>query len=253
MVNSLDGKFQSAAKVEEGEQGIDWSSRPYPPPWLLQTQRLIIRPYHVNDAPRVADIANHAEIAAWMTNRFPHPYTTKDSENFINHISANTGAFHAAGATAEASTAPPIRHFAICLREDENGTNIEHLGGLPIGGIGVDQQSDVFRRGAEMGYWLGVSYWGKGYMTEAVYEFVEWLFDLDDGLTGVEGESLIRVAAEVFGGNEKSTKVLERAGFVLEGRVKDAIWKNGEIRDLIILGLTRRQRDTKAAVRSVQG
>jgi ribosomal-protein-alanine N-acetyltransferase len=252
MVNSLSGKFEGSA-TEEKEQGINWSSRPYPPAWLLQTQRLIIRPYHINDAPRLAELANHADVAAGMTNRFPHPYTIEDAENFITLITPKPDSSRTEKSAEKTDTAPPIRVFTICLREAEDGTNIEHLGGLIIGGIGIDQQSDVFRRGAEMGYWLGVSYWGKGYMTEAAHEFVEWLFDLDDGLTGVEGESLIRIAATVFGGNEKSVKVLERAGFKLEGQMKDAVWKNGEIRDLIVLGLTRQQRDTKAAVRSVQG
>jgi ribosomal-protein-alanine N-acetyltransferase len=225
---------------------IDWSSIPYPPAWLLQTQRLIIRPYHINDVTRLAHIANHPEVAEHMTDRFPHPYTVQSAQSFINHISPKPN-------DKRNMTAPPIQHFSICLRELDDGTNVENEGGLPIGGIGVDAQSDIYRRGAEMGYWMGRDYWGKGYMSEAVHEFAEWLFELEDGLTGVEGEQLLRIAAMVNGGNPKSTKVLERVGFKVEGRLSDAIWKAGEVSDLVVLGLTRRQWNTKAAVRTVQG
>lgn len=234
--------------VDQKEQEKAWSDIPYPPQWELQTQRLIIRPYHINDAQALAAAANDSKIAAHMTNRFPSPYTLEAAISWINVVSSQLRSIQTAS-----NTKPEILHFAICLRETDDGRNVEHEGGIIIGGIGADIQHDVFRRTAELGYWLSREHWGRGYMSEAVRELVEWLFELDDGLTGVEGERLLRINANVFGGNDRSDKVLRQVGFELEGQLKDAVWKDGVARNLVLFGLTRTLWDKRKAFRSVQG
>ncbi|KAF2667327.1 acyl-CoA N-acyltransferase [Microthyrium microscopicum] len=213
------------------EKTIQWDTMPYPPAALLTTTRLIIRPYHIKDAPRSASLANDEAISASMTDRFPYPYTLESAQTFINFVSSNAAA-NAPG--------PPIHHFCICLADAPE---------VMIGGIGTDIQADVHRRGAEIGYWIGKEYWGKGYMSEAVDAFIGWLFGLKGGLTGVEGEDLVRLGAGIFGGNEASLGVLRKVGCREEGRVRNAVWKRGELRDLVLMGITRKDWEEKVKKR----
>ena len=98
------------------------------------------------------------------------------------------------------------------------------------GGIGVVLQSDVERVSAELGYWLGERAWGRGVMTEAVAAFVPWAFDR---------YSLTRIYAHVFEFNVASTRVLEKAGFLCEGRLRKAVIKNGQVLDELMYARIR--------------
>jgi ribosomal-protein-alanine N-acetyltransferase len=71
-----------------------------------------------------------------------------------------------------------------------------------------------------MGYWLGEPYWGKGLMTEAVAKFTEYAF---------KSFQLMRIYAEPYASNPNSCRVLEKAGFVLEGRLRSSVLKDGLI------------------------
>src|SRR4029077_4354906 len=143
---------------------------------VLETERLILRAPRLGDAKTVAMLANDRRIAE-NTARIPHPYRAADAEDFI--ATANLG--------GEAV-------FLIALRS-----------GLPIGACGVPQ---VDRHPLELGYWLGVKHWGKGYATEAVRAMIDHVFpDL--------GDEAIQAAARVT--NPASRRVLEKCGFQWSG------------------------------------
>ena len=99
-----------------------------------------------------------------------------------------------------------------------------------MGGVGIHAREDVHGHTAELGYWLGDSYWGKGYMTEVVKAVIPYAF---------ETFGLHRLEACQFGWNGASGKVLEKAGFRLEGCLREAICKEGEFTDRLIYGLLR--------------
>jgi RimJ/RimL family protein N-acetyltransferase len=117
----------------------------------------------------------------------------------------------------KASSDDPITSFAI---------EVDHAA---VGGIGLVLQTDIFRRSAEIGYWLGEDYWGRGIITEAVKAFTAWGFASFD---------LSRIYAGVFEWNPASSRVLEKAGFEFEGRMKKAVTKEGRTGDELIYAIT---------------
>ncbi|KAK2606157.1 hypothetical protein QQS21_003440 [Conoideocrella luteorostrata] len=185
---------------------------------LLQTQRLILRRYLPSDAEAVSTAANHPQIAASMTDRFPSPYTIQDAEDFI-----------ANGGKGAADPCYPT-HAAILLRPgtDENRSSSEPT---IIGGIGFRFLDDVRYRTWVLGYFITPSAWGKGYATEAVAAAVRWTFETWPGLC--------RVEAEAYASNLASVRVLEKSGFRREGVRRRAVEKNGVVMDEIALAAVR--------------
>ena len=98
-----------------------------------------------------------------------------------------------------------------------------------IGGIGFSAQADVGRRSAEIGYWLGEDYWGRGIASEALLAVTEHAFANYD---------LCRLYAHVFDWNPASTRVLEKAGYVFEGRLKKSVTKDNQTIDQLIYART---------------
>lgn len=141
-------------------------------------------------------LANNVKVANNLRDDFPHPYTLKDAENFILH----------------ANKTVPIRRFCIEFNGDY------------VGNIGLHPQDDVYARSAELGYFIGEPYWGKGIATSAVKLIVNY---------GFEVLGIHRIYAGVFSYNKASSKVLEKAGFTFEGISKDAVCKNGQFFDEI--------------------
>ncbi|MDC4224214.1 MAG: GNAT family N-acetyltransferase [Candidatus Manganitrophus sp.] len=130
-----------------------------------------------------------------MRDRFPHPYTLADAEGWIE----------GPGQTS------PQTQFAIVLD------------GEAIGGIGFELREDVFRRSAEIGYWLGEPFWGRGIMTEALRAVTEYAFKIFN---------LCRIEAGVFEWNPAaSMRGLEKAGYVREARLHKRITKDGRTID----------------------
>lgn len=162
----------------------------------------ILRLWQKEDAGRMAQLANEFEIARFMGDSFPFPYRLADAEKFIEI----------------ASGASPNRFFAI-LQE-----------GLPVGGIGIHPQGDIMKKNAELGYWLAKSFWGKGIVTAAVKEIVEYGFAQFD---------IRRIYARPFGSNTGSARVLEKAGFTFEGKFEKTIFKNGIFEDELFYAITR--------------
>ena len=167
---------------------------------ILETTRLRMRSYAEADVTELVPLIGTREVAA-TTLRIPHPYTEQDGRAFI------------AGALD-----PGKIWLAITLRSD----------GRQIGGIGlrVDQQ----HQHAELGYWLGVPYWGKGYATEAGREMVRY---------GFEDLKLHRIFASHFGHNPASGKILLKLGMKHEGRQREHLRKWDQFVDSVLYGMSQ--------------
>lgn len=161
-----------------------------------------LRSFVEADAELLPGYANNFNIARFLTDAFPHPYAEQDAKRFI----------------AMATQDEPRRILAI------------DIGGRASGAIGLHPQPDVFRANAELGYWLAEPFWGKGIMTEVVKQMVKYGFSQFD---------FQRIFARPFGTNLASQKVLEKAGFRLEGRFDRTLIKNGEWLDELVYAIRR--------------
>ena len=101
-----------------------------------------------------------------------------------------------------------------------------------MGGVSVQIQSDIYRKSAELGYWLAQPYWGQGVMTQVVNRVCQEAFGRFD---------IVRIYAEPFAHNAGSRRVLEKAGFSLEGVMRDGAVKNGRILSYCMYSLLRRE------------
>jgi ribosomal-protein-alanine N-acetyltransferase len=183
---------------------------------ILETERLIIRRQTMADAPDLAAAANYEAVAADLRDRFPSPYTLADAEGYLKLMT-----------TSSENVYPEA--LAILLKPGQPGNDSPKP--LYIGGVGIMRQLDVNYRTWEIGYWLTPSAWGSGYMTEVVQPFTRWCF--------ATFPKLHRIEATAYARNEKSGRVLERCGFVLEGRLRENVSKKGEILDTVLYGLLR--------------
>jgi ribosomal-protein-alanine N-acetyltransferase len=104
------------------------------------------------------------------------------------------------------------------------------IDGAAVGGIGIHVGQDVHRHTATLGYWLGEKFWGRGIVTEAVAALSDFWF---------ENFPLRRISAEVFANNPASARVLEKAGFVFEGRLKNNVVKDGKLLDSLLYAKTK--------------
>ena len=166
----------------------------------LRTARLVLRPFTLAEAPRVRELAGAYEVAQ-NTLLIPHPYPEGAAEAWI--------------ATHEDDYAQNrIHHFAI----DD---------GQLIGSIGMVLKSEGV---AEIGYWIGVPFWGRGYASEAAAEVVRYAF---------EECHLHRVFACHFTRNPASGRVLQKAGMKYEGTLRQHLKKWDEYVDLAFYGILR--------------
>ncbi len=160
----------------------------------------ILRPWTINDLPTLVQLANNPEIAKYLTNHFPHPYTEEDGKVFLEKTIAEQ----------------PFNVFAITCD------------GQVAGSVGIFMQSDIHAKSAEVGYFVGEAYWGRGLAVAAVREIVEY---------GKKNWDIRRIYARPFGTNIRSKRVLEKAGFKLEACLKDSIYKNGKFEDELIYSI----------------
>ncbi len=150
-------------------------------------------------------LARHADnpkVAACLRDRFPHPYSIEDALRFCEYVTRT---------------------------RDECVAAIEVSGDV-AGTVGVQFRTDVERCSAELGYWIGEPFWGRGLMTAAIRSFVAW---------AMPRFQLTRVYAEVFAENPASARVLEKAGFQRIGLLRKAAIKRGVYRDYILYDLVR--------------
>lgn len=166
-----------------------------------------IRPWRQGDESALVRYADDPAIWNRVRDLFPTPYTWEDAEHWIQMTGEE----------------PEVSDFAI------------DVDGEAIGGIGFAQQTDVNRCSAEIGYWVGRPWWGRGIATEA-------LVALSDAVFALHPE-IVRLFALPFADNLASRRVLEKGGYVLEGILRDAAVKNGSLRDQAVYALLRRDRD----------
>ena len=162
----------------------------------------ILRAFETKDIESLVRYANNPEIARFMTDQFPHPYTEEKGLAFITFATVDS----------------PLHIFAI------------EVNGEMVGGIGIHPQSDIYSKNAELGYWLAEPFWGKGIVTEAVKQMVSYGFSSFD---------ITRIFARPFGNNPASQRVLEKAGFTLEGIFKNTLFKNSEYVDELIYAVRK--------------
>lgn len=168
---------------------------------------ITLRPWHINDAEELANIANNKNIAQFMADVFPHPYTIENAKTFIAFATSNPNPI-----------AIGSKIFAI------------EMNGKPIGSIGLHLQTDILRKNAEIGYWLGEAYWGKGIITKAMPQIIDY---------GFKNMDIVRIFARIFGTNIASQKVVEKCGFILEGKYDKTLFKNGEYLDELIYAIRK--------------
>jgi [ribosomal protein S5]-alanine N-acetyltransferase len=168
----------------------------------LRQHHAFLRPWRVGDEESLVRHANNRKVWRNLRDAFPHPYTLADAQAYL------------AGQHGD----DPVSSFAI------------EVEGEAAGGIGLHLQSDVEWRSAEIGYWLGEAHWGKGIMTEAVRAVTAYGFAQLD---------LVRIYANVFEWNPASMRVLEKAGYALEGRLRKAITKDGQTIDSLLYAYIR--------------
>lgn len=169
---------------------------------ILETARLRLRPYREDDIPELLPLIGTREVAA-TTLRIAHPYTEDDAKAFL--------------ALAQE---PDKIWLAITLRDD----------GRQIGGIGLRLSEQ--HQHAELGYWLGVPYWGRGYATEAAQEMLRY---------GFEDLGLHRIFASHFKHNPTSGRVLAKVGMRYEGCQREHLRKWDQFVDSELYGLLRQE------------
>ena len=139
---------------------------------VLETERLVLRRPTLADVKAIARLANDRRIAQ-NTARIPHPYAVSDAEVFVNFVAQQ----------------PQDTNFLI-TRDGE-----------VFGGVGIDLSRSAT---PEIGYWLGVPFWGQGYATEAARAVIDYAFE-------EFGTTELRAGARVV--NAASRRVLEKCGF----------------------------------------
>ncbi len=168
---------------------------------MLEFDEYQLRPLQESDADSMARHANDRQVWLYLRDSFPHPYTVADALAWIQY-----------------GTGQPLGlNFGICQGHD------------CIGVIGIHPGEGVHRKTAELGYWLGQAYWGRGIVSQAVSlytNFVQQQFEL------------LRIYAEPFSSNPASARVLEKAGFVLEGRLRKNVVKDGQNLDSLLYAKT---------------
>ncbi len=161
-----------------------------------------LRSLCATDADAIARYANNRNVWRNLRDVFPTPYDREHAVKFIKEMLASE----------------PEGAFAIASPEEA------------IGVIGFHLQPDVLCRTAEVGYWLGEPFWGRGIATRALIAITGYAFQRHDYL---------RLTSNVFGWNLASARVLEKAGYTREGVLRNAVFKDGQVTDLLIYGKLR--------------
>jgi ribosomal-protein-alanine N-acetyltransferase len=167
----------------------------------LQTPRLILRPFQHSDAPDVQRLAGDIEISR-VTLNIPHPYENGMAEAWISKQQA----------------APNTLNFAIIEREN----------GAFYGCVGLS--IDETKTKAELGYWIGVPFWNRGYCTEAARALVDYAFDV---------LNLEHIEARHLDINPASGSVMKKLGLTLKGVSHSSVRKGDQLHSLTHYAITR--------------
>jgi len=172
------------------------------PPEIV-ADRLILRWFRTEDAQALATLAADRRIAD-TTARLPHPYTLRHVQEFIRQRTDDEQSGHLA--------------FAVTSRSNDQ----------LVGAIGLRLESLDDR--AELGYWIGVPYWGRGFATEAAGVLTTY---------GFQSLGLHRITAACLVRNPASRRVLEKVGFRHEGTLREHLKKWERYEDLETFGLLK--------------
>jgi ribosomal-protein-alanine N-acetyltransferase len=160
----------------------------------LKLRTCHVRSWRASDAEPISRYANNHKIWINLRDAFPHPYTLRDAREYIRAVRQRT----------------PETSFAIAVNNEA------------VGSIGFVLRQDVERVSAEIGYWLAEPFWGRGITSDALSAVTAH---------AVETYRLTRVFAVPFAWNAASCRVLEKAGYVLEARLRRSAIKNGTMTD----------------------
>ena len=163
----------------------------------LKLKTCSVRSWDWRDRDAIVKHANNRNVWINLRDRFPHPYTVNDARRWLDMVVGQE----------------PEMNFAIAVADEA------------VGGIGFTVQHDVARRSAEIGYWLGEEFWGRGIGTEALIAVTDYAFSNYD---------VCRLYAHVFDWNRASARVLEKAGYEFEGRMKKSVTKDGQTVDQLM-------------------
>jgi len=153
------------------------------------------------DTDEIVKYANNRKVWINVDDSFPHPYNRSDAREWISN---NLG--------------KPVLNFSIASENEA------------IGGIGLKLMKNIYRCTAEVGYWLGEPFWGRGIATAALDALVDYAFSNFD---------LVRLQAIVFEWNPASMRVLEKNGFNREAKLAKGIIKDGKIIDAFLYARTK--------------
>ena len=168
----------------------------------LELASCTVRSWEWRDRDAIVRHANNRKVSINLRDRFPYPYTISDARTWLEMVVGHE----------------PVTNFAI------------DVAGEAVGGIGFTLQSDVGYRSAEIGYWLGEDFWGRGITTEALIAVSDYAFSRFE---------LCRLYAHVFEGNDASARVLEKAGYAFEGRMRKSVTKEGKTIDQLMYAMIR--------------
>jgi len=172
--------------------------------FILETERLILRPPCSDDIPRIVEYAGSEEVAR-MTLTIPHPYKPKHAEEFIAFCEEETEARR-------------IFTFAITYKPEDT----------LVGCMGIG--NDTKHRSGELGYWMGKPHWGKGYTTEAARRMLKF---------GFEVLHLNRIYATHFADNPASGRVMQKIGMAQEGVLRQCYHRWGQFRDAVCYSILK--------------
>jgi RimJ/RimL family protein N-acetyltransferase len=160
----------------------------------LTLRTCVVRSWRTSDAEPLTRAANNRRIWMNLRDAFPYPYTLKDAREYIRGVRQRT----------------PETSFAIAVNDEA------------IGSVGFVLKPDVERVSAEIGYWLAEPFWGRGIASDALTAVTAY---------AVETHQLTRIFAVPFAWNAASCRVLEKAGYVLEARLRRSAIKDGKMTD----------------------
>jgi len=170
----------------------------------LRPRSCLVREFRSDDAASLARHGNNRKVWLNLRDLFPHPYTEA----------------HAAGYIAHVRMRPEILSFAI------------EVGGEAVGGISLRRGEDIERFTAELGYWLGEEFWGRGITTDAIEQVTG---------RGFGAHGLIRIFAVPFTRNVASCRVLEKNGYTREGVMRQSAFKDEVVEDQYLYAALRNE------------
>ena len=167
----------------------------------IELEKCTIRSFRADDDEAIARQANNRKIWRNLRDGFPHPYSIEDARRFLEMVAAQD----------------PETFF--CIAVDDQA----------IGSMGYSLQADVQRFTAEIGYWVAEEFWGRGIATQALEALTRY---------AIATHKLQRVCATPYQWSTASCRVLEKAGFLLEGRMRSSAFKDGQVIDQLLYAYT---------------